>query len=153
MFQRDNRREIIMVASESCIKGSSFDKGPCVPSIIVLSASPSDWFLLDLELTHGNGILPGLSTHFHIHKVVRYIELLVISKASEQEQGETQMGGKSTRHHIVAAWRTSMSRKMPVLKFGVMCRGTTLFYFWWFIDLDYFVLQAAFNAFFWIFGF
>ena len=96
---------------------------------------------------------PVLGTHFHIHRVVKYIELLVISKASEQEQGETQMGGKSTRHHIVAAWRTSMSRKMPVLKFGVMCRGTTLFYFWWFIDLDYFVLQAAFNAFFWIFGF
>ena len=73
-----------------------------------------------------------LGTHFHIHRVVKYIELLVISKASEQEQGETQMGGKSTRHHIVAAWRTSMSRKVPVLKFGVMCRGTTLFYFWWF---------------------
>ena len=72
----------------------------------------------------------------------------MISKASEQEQGETQMGGKSTRHHIVAAWRTSMSRKMPVLNFGVMCRGTTLFYFWWFRDQDYFVLQAAFNAFF-----
>ena len=142
-----------MVASESCIKGSSVDKGPCVPSIIVLRASPSDWFLIDLELTHGNGILPGLSTHFHIHRVVKYIELLVISKASEQEQGETQMGGKSTRHHIVAAWRTSMSRKVPVLKFGVMCRGTTLFYFWWFLDLDDFVLQAAFNAFFWIFGF
>ena len=142
-----------MVASESCIKGSSVDKGPCVPSIIVLSASPSDWFLIDLELTHGNGILPGLSTHFHIHRVVKYIELLVISKASEQEQGETQMGGKSTRHHIVAAWRTSMGRKVPVLKFGVMCRGTTLFYFWWFIDQDYFVLQAAFNEFFWIFGF
>ena len=99
-----------MVASESCIKGSSVDKGPCVPSIIVLRASPSDWFLIDLELTHGNGILPGLSTHFHIHKVVKYIELLVNSKASEQEQGETQMGGKSTRHHIVAAWRTSMGR-------------------------------------------
>ena len=58
------------------------------------------------------------------------------------------MGGKSTKHHIVAAWRTSMSRKVPVLKFGVMCRGTTLFYFWWFRDQDYFVLQAAFNAFF-----
>ena len=92
-------------------------------------------------------------THFHIHRVVKYIELLVISKASEQEQGETQMGGKSTKHHIVAAWRTSMSRKVPVLKFGVMCRGTTLFYFWWFRDQDYFVLQAAFNEFFWIFGF
>ena len=104
-----------MVASESCIKGSSVDKGPCVPSIIVLSASPSDWFLIDLELTHGNGILPGLSIHFHIHRVVKYIELLVNSKASEQEQGETQMGGKSTKHHIVAAWRTSMSRKVPVL--------------------------------------
>ena len=76
--------------------------------------------------------------------MVKYIELLVISKASEQEQGETQMGGKSTRHHIVAAWRTSMSRKVPVLKFGVMCRGTTLFYFWWFLDLDDFVLQAAY---------
>ena len=64
------------------------------------------------------------------------------------------MGGKSTKHHIVAAWRTSMSRKMPVLKFGVMCRGTTLFYFWWFIDQDDFVLQAAFNKFFLtIFGF
>ena len=47
-----------------------------------------------------------------------------------------------------------MGRKMPVLKFGVMCRGTTLFYFWWFIDQDYFVLQAAFNIFFLtIFGF
>ena len=63
------------------------------------------------------------------------------------------MGGKSTRHHIVAAWRTSMSRKVPVLKFGVMGRGTTLFYFWRFIDQDYFVLQAAFNIFFDIFGF
>ena len=58
------------------------------------------------------------------------------------------MGGKSTKHHIVAAWRTSMSRKVPVLKFGVMGRGTTLFYFWRFIDQDYFVLQAAFNIFF-----
>jgi hypothetical protein len=137
-----------MVASESCIKGLGFDKGPCVTNLIVLNHS--DWAF---ELTHGNGILPGLSTHFHIHRVVKYIELLVNSKASEQEQGETQMGGKSTRHHIVAAWRTSMSRKVPVLKFGVMCRGTTLFYFWWFRDQDYFVLQAAFNAFFWIFGF
>ena len=65
-----------MVASESCIKGSSVDKGPCVPSIIVLSASPSDWFLLDLELTHGNGILPGLKHPFpypqsgEVHRVV-----------------------------------------------------------------------------------
>ena len=93
-------------------------------------------------------------THFHIHRVVKYIESLVISKASEQEQGETQMGGKSTRHHIVAAWRTSMSRKKPVLNFGVMCRGTTLFYFWRFRDQDNFVLQAAFNIFFLtIFGF
>ena len=58
-------------------------------------------------------------THFHIHRVVKYIELLVISKASEQEQGETQMGGKSTRHHIVAAWRTSMSRKVPVLIYAM----------------------------------
>ena len=58
------------------------------------------------------------------------------------------MGGISTRHHIVAAWRINMGRKMPVLKFGVMCRGTTLFYFWWFLDLDDFVLQAAFNIFF-----
>ena len=64
------------------------------------------------------------------------------------------MGGKSTRHHIVAAWRTNMGRKMPVLKFGVMCRGTTIFYFWWFIDQDDFVLQAAFNEFFLtVFGF
>ena len=65
-----------MVASESCIKGSSVDKGPCVPSIIVLSASPSDWFLLDFELTHGNGILSGLRHPFpypqsgEVHRVV-----------------------------------------------------------------------------------
>ena len=45
-------------------------------SIIVLSASPSDWFLLDLELTHGNGILPGLKHPFpypqsgEVHRVV-----------------------------------------------------------------------------------
>ena len=63
------------------------------------------------------------------------------------------MGGNSTRHHIVAAWRTSMSRKVPVLNFGVMCRGTTIFYFWRFLDPDYFVLHAAFNIFFYIFGF
>ena len=47
-----------------------------MPSIIVLSASPSDWFLLDLELTHGNGILPGLKHPFpypqsgEVHRVV-----------------------------------------------------------------------------------
>ena len=47
-----------------------------MPSIIVLSASPSDWFLLDLELTHGNGILSGLRHPFpypqsgEVHRVV-----------------------------------------------------------------------------------
>ena len=81
-----------MVASESCIKGSSFDKGPCVPSIIVLSASPSDWFLIGLELTHGSGILSGLRHPLPYPQVVKYIESLVISKASEQEQGRNADG-------------------------------------------------------------
>ena len=63
-----------MVASESCIKGLGFDKGPCVTNLIVLNHS--DWVLISFELTHGSGILSGLKHPFRypqsgeVHRVV-----------------------------------------------------------------------------------
>ena len=59
MFREYSRFEHFrMVASESCIKGLGFDKGPCVTNLIVLNHS--DWVLISFELTHGSGILSGL---------------------------------------------------------------------------------------------
>ena len=72
------------------IKGLGVDRGPCVTNIIVrktvtgLFSVSNDYMAVVSFLV--------CDTH-HIHIVVKYIESLVIPKASEQEQGKTQMGG------------------------------------------------------------
>ena len=80
-----------MVASESCITELGVDRGPCVTNAIVrktvtgLFSVSNDYMAVVSFLV--------CDTHFHFRMAVKYIESLVILKASEQEQGKTQMGG------------------------------------------------------------
>ena len=76
-----------MVASESCITGLGVDRGPCVTNIIVrktvtgLCSVSNDYMAVVSFLV--------CDTHLHFRMAVKYIESLVILKASEQEQGIT----------------------------------------------------------------
>ena len=135
-----------MVASESCIKGLGFDKGPCVTNLIVLNHS--DWALISFELTHGSGILSGLwhpLPYPHSGEVHRIVS---DTKGKWTRARENADGWESTIHHIVAAWRTSMGRKMPVLNMVWWVEALHYFIFGGLETWTFFVLQAAFNIFF-----
>ena len=117
------------------------------------SAQNWDWAFFRFNWLHGCGFSIYLyDTHFHFSMAVKYIESLVILKASEQEQGKRRWVGRSTKHHVAIAWLSIVGRKMLVLNFGVMCSGTTFFYFWWFIDLDILCCKQliGFLCYFWV---